>query len=78
MRQSGAGWSGGSWDAPTNYRVTLSVPELATRDSVLFEVCRTGQGAERCGETVEMRGGRVSLDLLSLELVTLIAHEPVS
>lgn len=67
-----------SWDPPEDYTVTFDVPELADVPEVTFEVCRTGPGvAVACGDTVTLAGGRAVLEVASLELITLVAHEPL-
>ena len=67
-----------SWDPPTPYRVTFDVPALKGLVSVELELCRTGaETPARCGETARLERGRVTLDLDSLELVTLVTRAPV-
>lgn len=73
----GTGWEHARWDDPANYRITFQVPELAGTGSVLFDLCRTNaEVAVQCGATVEVTDGRVALDLVSLELLTLVARSP--
>ena len=68
-----------SWDPPTPYQVTFAVPELAGLGSLTLDLCRTNAAVHaRCEETAELEDGRVSLDLDSLELITLVTREPVS
>jgi hypothetical protein len=68
-----------SWDQPTHYRVTFEVPELADVPSLTFDLCRTNpEVAARCGETLELTDGRATLEVRSLELITLVAQEPAS
>jgi hypothetical protein len=67
-----------SWDPPTPYRVTFDVPALAEVASAELELCRTNAEVDaRCGETARLEHGRVTLDLASLELVTLVTRTPV-
>jgi hypothetical protein len=67
-----------SWDPPTPYQVTFEVPELAGLGSVPLDLCRTGAEVQaQCGETAVLENGRVTLDLDSLELITLVTREPV-
>jgi hypothetical protein len=68
-----------SWDEPTHYRVTLEVPALAATPSLTFDLCRTNpEVAAQCGETILLTHGRATLEVRSLELITLVAQEPVS
>jgi hypothetical protein len=68
-----------SWDQPTHYRVTFAVPELAATPRLAFGLCRTNpEVAVQCGETVELTNGRATLEVRSLELITLVAREPAS
>jgi Glycosyl hydrolase catalytic core len=65
-----------SWDPPTHYRVTLEVPELAATPRLTFDLCRTNpEVAVQCGETVELTDGRATIEVRSLELITLVAQE---
>jgi hypothetical protein len=65
------------WDPPTNYRVIFEVPELAGTPSLTFDLCRTNpEVAVKCGETLELKGGRVTVEVRSLELITLVAQQP--
>ena len=67
-----------SWDQPTHYRVTFAVPELAATPSLAFDLCRTNpEVAVQCGETIELTNGRATIEVRSLELITLVAREPV-
>jgi hypothetical protein len=67
-----------SWDPPTPYRVTFAVPELADLPSVDLDLCRNNAEVHaQCGETARLEAGRVTLDLASLELITLVTHAPV-
>jgi hypothetical protein len=67
-----------SWDPPTNYRVTFDVPELADVPRLRFDLCRTNtQVAVQCGETLDLINGRATIDVTSLELITLVAQNPV-
>jgi hypothetical protein len=73
----GTGWEQARWDDPANYRIAFQVPELAGTGSRVFDLCRTNaKVAVRCGESVEVTDGRIDLDLVSLELVTLVARNP--
>ncbi len=66
-----------SWDAPTDYRVTFAVPELAGAGSVTFDLCRTNAEVQaQCGETAVLEDGQITIDLASLELITLVSREP--
>jgi hypothetical protein len=66
------------WDPPTHYRVTFEVPELAATPSLTFDLCWTNpEVAVQCGETIELTNGRATLEVRSLELITLVAREPV-
>jgi Glycosyl hydrolase catalytic core len=66
------------WDPPVNYRVTIEVPELAATPSLTFDLCRTNpEVAVQCGETIELTDGRTTIDVRSLELVTLVAQTPL-
>lgn len=68
-----------SWDPPANYRVTFEVPELAAIPRLALELCRTNPEVQvQCGETIELLAGRATLEVTSLELITLVAREPVS
>jgi hypothetical protein len=67
-----------SWDQPTDYRVTFAVPELAGQDGIAFDLCRTNAEVQaQCGETAMLEDGRLTLELDSLELITLVSREPV-
>ncbi len=67
-----------SWDPPTNYRITLDVPDLADVQRLRFDLCRTNtQVAAQCGETLDLINGRATIDVTSLELITLVAQNPV-
>lgn len=67
-----------SWDQPTHYRVAFEVPELADVPSLTFDLCRTNpQVAVQCGDTLELTNGRATLEVRSLELITLVAQEPI-
>jgi len=67
-----------SWDPPEDYIVTFNVPELADVPELVFEVCRTRpEVALACGETVTLKRGRATLEVASLELITLVAREPL-
>ncbi len=67
-----------SWDPPTKYTVTFDVPELAKVPSVTFDLCRTNPTvAMQCTEQVELEYGKATLDVQSLELITLVARKPV-
>jgi hypothetical protein len=63
-----------SWDAPEAYTVTFRIPELADVASLDVEVCRTNRAvAVRCGEPMGLRYGEITVELESLELLTLVA-----
>ena len=67
-----------SWDPPTPDQVTFEVPELAGRGSVTLDLCRTGAEVQaQCGESAVLEDGRVTFELASLELITLVTGEPV-
>ena len=67
-----------SWDPPTPYRVTFEVPALAGLVSAELELCRTNAEVHaQCGETARLEHGRITLDLDSLELITLVTRAPV-
>ena len=67
-----------SWDPPTAYRVTFEVPELAGTGNLGLDLCRTGAEVQaQCGETAVLEGGRVTIELDSLELITLVSRDPV-
>jgi hypothetical protein len=67
-----------SWDAPTPYQVTFDVPELAGLVSAELELCRTNAEVHaRCDETARLEHGRVTIDIASLELITLVTRAPV-
>lgn len=67
------------WQPPEDYRVTYTVPQLAEVPGLAFELCRTSpEVTVQCGETVELIEGRVTLDVASLELITLVAREPAN
>jgi hypothetical protein len=67
-----------SWDQPTDYRVTFAVPELAGQHGIAFDLCRTNAEVQaQCGETAMLEDGRLTLELDSLELITLVSREPV-
>lgn len=73
----GGGGQHSSFEAPANYRVSFVVPELADRESLAFELCRTNpEVAMQCGETVTLTNGRATLDVTHLELITLVARDP--
>jgi hypothetical protein len=73
----GTGWEQASWDDPANYRIAFQVPELAGSGSRTFDLCRTNaEVSVRCDESVQVIDGRVALDVVSLELVTLVARTP--
>jgi hypothetical protein len=66
-----------SWDPPTKYTVTFDVPELAKVPSMTFDLCRTNADvAMQCKETLVLEYGKATLDVQSLELITLVAQKP--
>ena len=68
-----------SWDAPTDYQVTFAVPELAGPGSLELDLCRTNAEVQaQCGETALLEDGRVTVELESLELITLVTRDPLS
>ena len=67
-----------SWDPPTRYTVTFDVPELAKVPSLTFDLCRTDATvAMQCTETAELEHGKATFEVESLELITLVARQPV-
>ena len=46
--------------------------------SLTCDLCRTNpQVAVQCGDTLELTNGRATLEVRSLELITLVAQEPI-
>jgi hypothetical protein len=67
-----------TFDEPTKYTVTFDVPDLAKVPSLTFDVCRTNtEVAMQCQGTLELKHGKATLDVQSLELITLVAQKPV-
>jgi hypothetical protein len=59
--------------------VTVDVPELGWYGDLSFSVCRTGRSVTLdCSGKIQMDRGRLSLDLPSAELVTLISDGRVT
>ncbi len=67
-----------TWEPPGKFTVTFDVPELANVPSLTFDLCRTNtEVAVKCGETLELEHGKATFEVQSLELITLIARQPV-
>jgi hypothetical protein len=65
--------------AAATYPVTVDVPELGWYGDLSFSVCRTGRSVTLdCSGKIQMDRGRLSLDLPSAELVTLISDGRVA
>jgi hypothetical protein len=63
-----------SWEDPKTYVVTIEVPELEDVPGLAFDLCRTNAEVRMDCDSIDLVAGRATLEIVSSELITLIAQ----